>query len=106
MLRVKALVAHGALFPGNLGRAVRAVVRCHEDGHQVSGVVLGADTVDEVAQHRLLVPGRHQDGVFVVALGRGKAAGEEDASDLIDLPVFIDPGEGGLNPGEQMENTL
>ena len=106
MFCVKALVAYSALFPGNLGRAVRAVVRRHKNSHQVGGVVLGADAVDEVAQHRLLVPGRHQDGIFVVALGRGKAAGEEDAGDLIDFPVFIDPGKGGLDPGEQMENAL
>ena len=63
VLAVEALVDHGAGVPGGAGGAVGAVVRHHEGGEVLGGVVLVPDALQKLADDRLLVPGGDEHGV-------------------------------------------
>src|SRR5699024_4477808 len=67
---VEPLEDHGPGVPGHLGGAVGAVVRHHEGGHKVRGVVLPGDGVQKLADDRLLVPGGDEHSVAVELLRR------------------------------------
>ena len=98
---VRALVDHGPGLPCRPGGAVGAVVRHHESDEAVRRVVLAADAVQQVADHRLLVSGGDEHRVAADGGRRlgplpaqksdrdieklvGVAQKEEDADDPVD----------------------
>ena len=55
--------------PADLRRCIGAVVRDHVNVEQVGGVILRPDAVEQLPDHRFLVPGGNQEGKTVAASG-------------------------------------
>ena len=62
---VEPLIDHGAVLPGYLRRRVGAVVGDDKSRHQVAGVVLTADGVQQMADDGLFIAGGDQNGIAV-----------------------------------------
>ena len=69
-------------------RAVGAVVRHHE-GVDGAAVILGGDGVEQMGQHRLLVPGGDENGVAVIFLHSFMTASVKKGKDQVDHLVEI-----------------
>ena len=87
VLLIETLPHHRARFARDGGGSVRAVVRYHVGVHQLARVILAADAVDKVCDHRLLIARR--DKHCIPVLGRVRKLrglahqNDDDIHDLI-----------------------